>query len=195
MNECEKINRIVNCMKTKSEHDACFEWVLPLNNFQTNFQIENLNISQEENTPQPSSVGSKTPSPKPKKKGHKRSKSWGLTGSVLNLDPQPPLPIKPDITKSVELKSQTSTSSCKSFIRFPSIGKGKKKKDKKGHNRSLSWGQDKDSTVSTSQTSLNTSMNTTSMNSLDSCSSSNQGGDLLNITKLTITPPTPEKNL
>jgi len=157
--------------------------------------IENLNISQEDGSQQPSpqSTSSKTPSPKPKKKGHKRSKSWGLSGSIL--EPLPPLPANDtDITKSVELKTQTSSSSSKSFIRFPSIGKGKKKKDKKGHNRSLSWGQDKDSITTTSQTSLNT-INTTSMNSLDSCTSSNQGVDLINITKLTITPPTPEKNL
>ena len=84
------------------------------------------------------------------KKGHRRSRSWGLqTPTALPLREE----TEPDPLEEVCLNTSAPAPSTSGgggggggfnlFPKFPSFGKGKRKK-KKGHSRSQSWGVSKE---------------------------------------------------
>ena len=98
------------------------------------------------------------------KKGHRRTKSWGLH-SPSNLPPTEETKVSLTSPQQDMSSPVSVTKSPKVFPKFPSFGKGKTKKKKKGHNRSLSWGANKGMEVvnldaNTSAESVNDDSNT-----------------------------------
>ena len=114
------------------------------------FQIPNLEL----NVPQDPTNSTAAA---PYKKSHRRSRSWGLqTPPALppTEEVSDPLTLLSPLSPTDEISNplyhlnlstpaQQASKSPKVFSKFPSFGKGKKKK-KKGHARSLSWGANKD---------------------------------------------------
>ncbi|KAL5269722.1 hypothetical protein ACHWQZ_G003252 [Mnemiopsis leidyi] len=157
-------------------------------------EIPNLELS----IPQDPTDSLDTPSPASStpKKRHRRSKSWGLpTPPTLPPTEEQEDPLSNQLNTSAP-PPPTSNSSTKMFSKFPSFGKGKKKK-KKGHNRSQSWGSNKEPevlptegvTASPKGETPNLDSGVFSGNFEMGPETNGQAGNLA----VSITPPTPEK--
>ncbi|XP_063684547.1 mitogen-activated protein kinase kinase kinase 10-like isoform X2 [Bolinopsis microptera] len=174
-----------------------------------------LNVPQDPNY-EPEDTPTSTPSSSTPKKGHRRSKSWGLpTPPALPPTEEQEDPLSNQINTSAPAPAPAASTptSSKIFPKFPSFGKGKKKK-KKGHNRSLSWGANKEPEVVTNppphdngtesstgtEPTTQTTQQTPNLDSGVYSSHYDSGGSVspesngqVGNCSVSITPPTPEK--